>query len=109
MELFLFFLIVAVGGFWYYNHLLNKRAREQAESQSSKEAPYKVEEPKLQPKMEIVHEPVMEVKEPVAETVAAVTEPSATVKKPRKPAIKKPSASKAVGKKTKTKSAKIKK
>jgi len=46
MELFLFFLIVAVGGMWWLNYNMNKKARAEEQSRLDKqeaEAPYKVD------------------------------------------------------------------
>lgn len=44
MELLLFFLIAAVGGVWWLNHTMNKKAREEAKAKLDEaEAPYKVD------------------------------------------------------------------
>ena len=46
MELLLLFLIAAVGGVWWLNYVMNKKAREEAKADLEKqeaEAPYKVD------------------------------------------------------------------
>ena len=115
MELLLFFMIVAVGGIWWINHTMNKKAREEAEAQlrKEKEAPYKVEEVVAAPSAldtpatVVKPEPVVEVQ--VQPTQVAEPVPAAPAKKPRKPAAKKTTGSKAVVKKSKPKAAKSKK
>lgn len=46
MELLLLFLIAAVGGVWWLNHVMNKKAQDEAKANLEKqeaEAPYKVD------------------------------------------------------------------
>ena len=109
MELFVFFMIAAIGGFWWLNHVTNKRAREQAEAQvtAEKSAPYKVET-KVEPAVEAAPQPAPVTEPPVtAEAIAEVA--PVKVKNPRKPVAKKPPVGKAVIKKNKPKATKAKK
>lgn len=91
MELLLFFMIAAVGGFWWINHTMKQNAERKANEQA-KLAEYKVEPA-----------PVVE-SATVAEPTPAVVEAAAPVKKAKKPskpkavvttAAKKPRASRA--------------
>ena len=98
MELFLFFLIVAVGGFWYLNHQMKKKAQDNLAAS----APYKVETPevKLEPIKETV-EVKVSAPEPVAEVKPAA--PAKKPSKPRAPKADKPAAKKAVSSKARVK------
>lgn len=45
MELFIVFLLAGIGGAFWLNHVLKKRAEEQANSKTDEPVPYKVETP----------------------------------------------------------------
>lgn len=87
MELFLFFLIVAVGGVWWLNHTMKKKAdADAAASLSTQEsqAPYKVDP---------VPEKIIEIEKP-AMPVVAEEKPKKRVAKPKTTPSKKPTARK---------------
>jgi hypothetical protein len=113
MELFIFFAIAALGGFWWVNHVMKKKTDALFQPELKKDetqVPYKVEplevpvataEPIVT--KEVAVEPPTEV---VTTEVAPVVEKP---KKPRKSAAKKPTEKKPAAKKPVTTAKKIKK
>ena len=97
MELFLFFLIVAVGGVWWLNHTMKKKAdADAAASLSTQEsqAPYKVDP--VPEKIIEIEKPAMPVvaEEKPAMPVVAEEKPKKRVAKPKTTPSKKPTARK---------------
>lgn len=113
MELFVLFLIAAVGGAWWLNHVMHKKAAESAQKkleESEQAAPYKVPEPTTTTPTPLVVDAQLPTVQ--LEQVAAPVAEVAPAKKPRKPATKSSAVSKARTKRvaaTKTASKKIKK
>ena len=116
MELLILFMIAAVGFFWWANSIMKRKSEKLAAENATDVAPYKIESPVTQPETK----PVVEESKPVTVEVPVATQPvpvvtevaqpetkkEVTVKKPRKPAVRKPVAktpSKPVAKKTKAK------
>lgn len=105
MELFIFFIIAALGGFWYINHVL-KTKNQKPSTEVEPQAPYKVE-PVTEVKNSTPEEfPKAEVKvEPVVEAKPKAVKPKA----PRKPRQPKQPVAKKAAKATKTTQAKTRK
>jgi len=110
MELLILFLIAAVGAAWWLNAIMQKKADSDAKAKLDKqenEAPYKVEPTVTTPPVTTVAkeveikpvEAIQTVPEPVPVVETVVVD---KVKRPRKPAVKKPApvAAKARVKKT---------
>jgi cytoskeletal protein RodZ len=99
MELFIFFLIAALGGFWWVNSVMKKRAEDLRQNEVKKdepESPYKVEAPVVPdlPVTPVQAEPA--VVKPVEVEPAVVTpvevEPTPVVAKTKPATEKKPAA-----------------
>lgn len=97
MEIFVLFIIGAIGAFWWLNHITSKRNKD---TTTTDVAPYKVEpaaDPKPAEPVAVEPQPTQTVVQPLPEAKAKVPAKAKKVKTPTasKTVVRKPRAAKA--------------